>query len=94
LFGATLVLSRKLNFDMRWIAGLVVVNLVITFVVPSISWQGHIGGLLTGAALGAVYAYAPRANRVLIETAVSLALAALFVALVWWRTTSLLTGVG
>jgi membrane associated rhomboid family serine protease len=94
LFGATLALSRKLNFDMRWIAGLVVVNLVITFVVPSISWQGHIGGLLTGAALGAVYAYAPRANRVLIETAVSLALAALFVALVWWRTTSLLAGVG
>ena len=50
LFGATLVLSRKLNFDMRWIVGLIVINLVITFVVPSISWQGHVGGLLTGAA--------------------------------------------
>lgn len=94
LFGATLALSRKLNFDMRWIAGLIVVNLVITFVVPSISWQGHIGGLLTGAALGAVYAYAPRANRMLIEVSVSLVLVVSFVALVWWRTTSLLAGIG
>ncbi|TPG35213.1 rhomboid family intramembrane serine protease [Mycolicibacterium hodleri] len=94
LFGATLALSRKLNFDMRWIAGLIVINLVITFVVPSISWQGHVGGLLTGAAMGGVYAYAPRANRMLIQTGFSLALLAVFVALVWWRTTSLLAGAG
>jgi membrane associated rhomboid family serine protease len=90
LFGAALALSRKLNFDMRWIAGLIVINLVITFVVPAISWQGHIGGLLTGAAVSAVYAYAPLANRVLIQTAFSLGLLAVFAALIWWRTTSLL----
>lgn len=94
LFGATLALSRKLNFDMRWIAGLIVVNLVITFVVPSISWQGHIGGLLTGAALGAVYAYGPRTNRLATEAAVSVILLLAFVALVYWRATSLLAGVG
>lgn len=94
LFGATLVLSRKLNFDMRWIVGLIVINLVITFVVPSISWQGHVGGLLTGAAVGAVLAYTPRTNRVLIQAVFALALLGLFAALVWWRTASLLTGVG
>ncbi|MDT5071772.1 MAG: hypothetical protein QOH82_1092 [Mycobacterium sp.] len=94
LFGATLVLSRKLNFDMRWIVGLIVINLVITFVVPSISWQGHVGGLLTGAAVGAVLAYTPRTNRVLIQGVFALALLGLFAALVWWRTASLLTGVG
>jgi membrane associated rhomboid family serine protease len=94
LFGATLALSRKLNFDMRWIIGLIVINLVITFVVPSISWQGHVGGLLTGAAVGGVYAYAPRANRAVIQTAFSIAVLAVFVALVWWRTTSLLAGIG
>jgi len=94
LFGATLVLSRKLNFDMRWIAGLIVINLVITFVVPSISWQGHVGGLLTGAAISWVYAYAPRSNRALIQAGVSVAVLLLFAALIWWRTTSLLTGVG
>jgi membrane associated rhomboid family serine protease len=94
LFGATLVLSRKLNFDMRWIAGLIVINLVLTFVVPSISWQGHVGGLVTGAAVGWVYAYAPRTNRVLIQAGASVALVLLFAALIWWRTTSILTGVG
>jgi membrane associated rhomboid family serine protease len=94
LFGATLVLSRKLNFDMRWIVGLIAINLVITFVVPSISWQGHVGGLLTGAAVGGVFAYAPRTNRVLIQVVFALALLGLFAALVWWRTASLLTGVG
>jgi membrane associated rhomboid family serine protease len=94
LFGATLVLSRKLNFDMRWIVGLIVINLVITFVVPQISWQGHVGGLLTGAAVGAVLAYTPRSNRVLIQAVFALALLGLFAALVWWRTASVLTGVG
>ena len=94
VFGASFVLARKLNFDVRGIVGLIVVNLVITFVAPGISWQGHVGGLLTGAAVAAVYAYAPRANRALIQAAFSVALVVVFAALVWWRTISLLTGVG
>ena len=44
LFGASFVLARKLNFDVRPIVGLIVINLVITFVAPGISWQGHVGG--------------------------------------------------
>ncbi len=48
LFGATFALARRLHFDVRWVVGLIVINLVITFVVPSISWQGHVGGLVTG----------------------------------------------
>jgi hypothetical protein len=94
LFGATFALARRLNFDVRWIIGLIVINLGITFVVPGISWQGHVGGLLTGAAVGAVYAYAPRTNRVLIQAAFSVAVLVLFVAVVWWRTAGLLAGVG
>ena len=94
LFGATLALSRQLNFDMRWIIGLIVINLVITFVVPSISWQGHVGGLVTGAALGWVFGNAPRANRTLIQAGCSVALLLLFGALIWWRTAQILSGVG
>jgi membrane associated rhomboid family serine protease len=94
LFGATFVLARKLNFDVRWVVGLIVINLVFTFVAPGISWQGHIGGLVTGAAVGWAYAYSPRENRVLIQAGLSLAVVLLFAALIWWRTTSLLTGVG
>ena len=40
LFGATLVAAKRLNLDVRWLIGLVVINLFITFTVPGISWQG------------------------------------------------------
>nr|WP_090034340.1 rhomboid family intramembrane serine protease [Cellulomonas marina] len=63
LFGAVLVVLRRLGRSARGIVGVLVVNLVLGFVVPSISWQGHLGGLVTGAAVGAALAYAPRARR-------------------------------
>ncbi|MGH3644364.1 MAG: rhomboid family intramembrane serine protease [Mycobacterium sp.] len=94
LFGAAFVLARKLDLDVRGIVGLIVINLVITFVAPGISWQGHVGGLLTGAVVAWAYAYAPQAKRTLIVTGSSVALLLLFAALVWWRTTAILTTVG
>lgn len=93
LFGASFLLARKLDFDVRGIVGLIVVNLVITFIAPGISWQGHIGGLVTGALVAWAYAYAPQARRDLIVAGCSVALVLLFAALIWWRTASLLTGV-
>src|SRR5690606_17294184 len=54
---------RRLNLDVRGITVLIVINLAITFIVPGISWTGHIGGLVTGAALSAALAYAPKENR-------------------------------
>ena len=86
LFSATLVAAKRLNLDIRWLVGLIVVNLVITFTVPGISWQGHIGGLITGALVAVVYVYAPRPQRTLVQAGFSTALLAIFVALVSWRT--------
>lgn len=55
LFSALLVLQRRLRQDTRQITALIVINLVIGFVYAGqISWQGHIGGLVTGAACAAV----------------------------------------
>ena len=48
LFAATFVVGKKVNVDIRWVVIMIVINLVITFTVPSISWQGHLGGLVTG----------------------------------------------
>ncbi|MET7333409.1 rhomboid family intramembrane serine protease [Nonomuraea sp. NPDC005650] len=65
LFGAVFVVGRKLNLDVRGIAALIAINLAITFIVPGISWTGHIGGLITGSVLAGALAYAPKNNRTL-----------------------------
>jgi membrane associated rhomboid family serine protease len=90
LFGATFVVARRLRLDVRGVIFLIVANLVITFLIPNISWQGHIGGLVTGAAIAAAYAYAPRKSRNLIQVGATVAALVLFVGLIWWRTADLL----
>lgn len=66
LFGAVLVVLRRLGRDARGIVGVLVLNGVLGFVLPGISWQAHLGGLVVGAALGAAYAYAPKERRRLV----------------------------
>jgi membrane associated rhomboid family serine protease len=91
LFAATFVVARKVNVDIRWVVIMIVINLVITFTVPSISWQGHIGGLLTGGLVASAYAYAPVKNRNQVQLAATIAMVILLAALVWWRTSYLMT---
>jgi membrane associated rhomboid family serine protease len=96
LFGASFVVGKRLNLDVRWVIGLIAINLAFTFVIPllggqNISWQGHIGGLVTGAVVAAAYAYAPREHRALIQISVTVALLVVFALLIWWRTSELLT---
>ncbi|MCL1898679.1 MAG: rhomboid family intramembrane serine protease [Micrococcales bacterium] len=62
-FGAMLVLGRKLGRDLTGIAVIVGINLVLSFVIVSVSWQGHVGGLVVGSAIAAVYAFAPARQR-------------------------------
>ncbi len=63
LFGAIAVITLKVGGDLRSIGALLAVNIFITFAVPNISWQGHLGGLLGGAAIAGILIYAPRARR-------------------------------
>lgn len=89
LFGAVFVVGRRLNMDVRGIAVLIGINLVLTFVVPGISWTGHIGGLVTGAALAAGLAYAPRSNRTLWQVVALGGALAVLAALVVIRTSAI-----
>jgi membrane associated rhomboid family serine protease len=79
LFGAWFVVARRLRLDARGILVLIGVNLVISFTIPNIAWQAHVGGLITGAALTAAYAYAPRQHRMLVQAGATVALLALLV---------------
>ena len=95
LFGAVFVMGRRLRLDMRMIMILLALNLGITFLVPAISWTAHIGGLVAGLAIGAVFAYLPGAAiknpalRTLVHTlllasfAVLLAVLSLFAPQLW-----------
>ena len=59
--------------------------------VPNISWQGHLGGLVTGAVIAAAYVYAPRKNRNAVQAGVTVAVLLLFLLLIFWRTAHLLS---
>jgi len=91
LFGAVFVVGRKLNMDVRGIAMLIGINLVITFLVPNISWTGHIGGLITGSLLAAALAYAPKNNRALWQVLAIGGMVAVHVAFVVIRTNMILS---
>lgn len=66
LFGAVLVVMRRLGGDVRGILVVIGLNVVIGFVVSGIAWQAHLGGLVTGAVLGLAYAYVPADRRRLV----------------------------
>ncbi|APF40983.1 rhomboid family intramembrane serine protease [Neomicrococcus aestuarii] len=64
LFGALLVIMRQRRVNYTGILITVAINLVLGFIPGfNISWQAHVGGLLVGLALGAVFAYAPAGPR-------------------------------
>jgi membrane associated rhomboid family serine protease len=64
LFGALFAIGLKLGkpgMDLvRANIGILVLNLIITFTVPAISWQAHVAGLLAGFVLTYAIYYPPR----------------------------------
>jgi membrane associated rhomboid family serine protease len=61
LFGATVWVTRRLGGNLNGILGVLALNIVYTVARSSeVSWQGHIGGLIVGLALGAVFAFVAR----------------------------------
>jgi membrane associated rhomboid family serine protease len=79
LFAALLVLAVKVGGDVRQLLVLIAVNVFITFAVPNISWQGHLGGFFGGALVVGVLVYAPKPKRAAYQVA---GLSAIGVALV------------
>ncbi|MEW1689734.1 rhomboid family intramembrane serine protease [Streptomyces sp. NPDC091265] len=68
LLGATAVLMRRLNYDMRPVFALLAINLVFTFNPwGGIAWQAHVGGLVAGALIAIGMVHAPRERRNLVQ---------------------------
>lgn len=64
LFGALFAIGLKLGERgsdlVRSNIGILVINLLWTFMVPGISWQAHVGGLIAGFVLTYLIFYPPR----------------------------------
>lgn len=60
IFGAYFVIARTKGLDTSQVGGLIVINLILGAVVPQIDNAAHVGGLVTGAAVAAVYEWAGR----------------------------------
>jgi len=76
LFGAILVVMRRLGRDAKQIVFVIVLNIVIGFTVPRIAWQAHLGGLAMGALLAVLYVHTP-AERSRVVAVVATVAAAL-----------------
>jgi membrane associated rhomboid family serine protease len=83
LMGAIAVLALKVGGQAQSVLGWIGINLVLTFTLSGISWQGHLGGLLGGVLLGAAMVYAPKERRAVLQwSAVGVVLALSLVAIV------------
>lgn len=88
LFAAYWVLARRIRADTSAITGTIVLNLIISVTFPGISLVGHLGGLITGALVGGVFALAP-ARRWPLQLAGVVAIAAILVIATLIRTSAL-----
>ncbi|MFG3404041.1 rhomboid family intramembrane serine protease [Streptomyces sp. NPDC048142] len=67
LFGATAVLMRRMNYDMRPVLVLLAINLYFTFTWDGIAWEAHVGGLIAGVAIAVAMVHAPRERRTAVQ---------------------------
>jgi membrane associated rhomboid family serine protease len=89
LMAAYFVVLRSVGQNSRGLMGLIAINLAFGFLMPGVSWQAHLGGLLAGGALTAVYAQG-KSKRAQLVGAIAVAL--IFVALTWYRMQTMLLG--
>ncbi|EHM30776.1 hypothetical protein SPW_0771 [Streptomyces sp. W007] len=68
LFGATAVLMRRMNYDMRPVLVLLALNLAFTFYNrDGIAWEAHVGGLIAGVVIAIGMVHAPRERRTAVQ---------------------------
>jgi len=79
LLGAFFVIQRRLGGNSIQLLVVVGLNLVLGFIVPGVAWQAHLGGLIVGAGVAAIYTATRRRQQ---RTVQAVAVAGVAVALV------------
>ena len=86
LMGAFVVAGRRLKFDITQVLILLGINLAFGFIGQGIDWRAHLGGMAVGAIVAAIFVFAPRRHRTLIQTIGCLVVLAALIAAVMVRT--------
>jgi membrane associated rhomboid family serine protease len=90
LMAAYFVVLRAIGNNSRGMMGLIAINLVFGFFLPGVSWQAHLGGLLAGGAMTAVFTNARGSKRAQVIGGFLVAL--VFVGLTAYRMQTMLLG--
>ena len=67
LMGAFFIIIRAVGGNASQLFGLIAINFALGFFVSGISWQGHLGGLLTGLAIAGIYAATRRPKQLALQ---------------------------
>ena len=62
LMAAYFVVLRSIGGSTSQMVGLIAINLASGFLIPGISWQGHLGGLIAGGVIAYIYSRTRGAN--------------------------------
>ena len=93
LMGALVVAGRRLRYDIRQVLVLIAINVAIGFLPgSSIDWRAHLGGLVGGAVIAAIFTRGPRRGRGLRQALLVGAYLVLLAVLVAWRAGDLSSG--
>jgi membrane associated rhomboid family serine protease len=85
LMGAFFVVIRSLGGNAVQLLVLILINLSLGFFVSGISWQGHLGGLIAGAAMAAIYTDTRRPNQRIAQLVGVVVFWLVLIALSVWR---------
>lgn len=86
LMGALIVAGRRLRYDITQVVILLAINVVIGFLSAGVDWRAHLGGLVTGAAVAAIFVLPARHHRALVQSAGLIGVVLVLAGIVAWRT--------
>lgn len=85
IMGGIAVAVFRLRLNPTGALGVIVLNIVISFSLPNISWLGHLGGLAIGVLATAAMVYAPAKGRVAWQAGTLVLLTVALLGLVVYR---------
>ena len=69
LMGAFFVIIRATGGNASQLFGLIAINFALGFFVSGISWEGHLGGLVTGLLIALLFAKTRKPNQLVLQIA-------------------------